>query len=141
MKLFEVQIKLFSVKKTVFCVHVLKFLKIKLYNFCLCHVSNCTWMFFFSRSMSTKKSRIYLKCNRSLHDPEEARFILLVDNPRVGVVGQREQTERWKIQKISQPHLCIVLACEYTILIIHVHVMYLSVFWKERAIVSATFTK
>lgn len=41
-----------------------------------------------SRSMSTKKSRIYLKCNRSLHDPEEARFILLVDNPRVGVEAE-----------------------------------------------------
>lgn len=49
----------------------------------------------YSRSMSTKKSRIYLKCNRSLHDPEEARFILLVDNPRVGVVGQSEKFKRF----------------------------------------------
>lgn len=49
----------------------------------------------YSRSMSTKKSRIYLKCNRSLHDPEEARFVLLVDNPRVGVVGQ-QRDEKFK---------------------------------------------
>nr|XP_022342939.1 proline-rich receptor-like protein kinase PERK5 [Crassostrea virginica] len=41
-----------------------------------------------SRSMSNKKSRIYLKCNRSLHNPEDARFVLLVDNPRVGVEAE-----------------------------------------------------
>lgn len=78
----------FCVLCVVSCVHVPKFLKVYIFVYTTSLiVPECC---LFSRSMSTKKSRIYLKCNRSLHDPEEARFILLVDNPRVGVVGQRE---------------------------------------------------
>ncbi|XP_062590032.1 uncharacterized protein LOC134251644 [Saccostrea cucullata] len=39
-----------------------------------------------ARSMSLKRSRIYLKCNWSLHNPEDARFTIIVDDPRNGVV-------------------------------------------------------
>lgn len=58
MILFEVHIKLFSVKKIVSCVHVPTFLKV--YIFCLHHVSNCTWMLFCFFKVNVNKEKSYL---------------------------------------------------------------------------------